>query len=211
MIHTHTFRGLGYRTTPGRLHPQYSIDCFDGDEANIREKYWLPNRRDVVLDVGASYGAYTLTALARGAHVAALEPERSIYEDLWENIKLNCAYAGCAAWNYGLSDKEETIDMREVAPHWPAHTITHPYQMRRLDDLPFVTLDWIKIDVEGMEEKVLRGGQETIKRCRPKVLCECHSFIDKDMVEKCKSLLTGYTFEVLPPHHKDVYMMVATP
>jgi FkbM family methyltransferase len=209
MIHTHTFKGATYRTKPGRLHPQYSIDCFDGDEAAVREKHWLPDLGDVVVDVGASYGAYTLTAQARGATVHAFEPEMSIFEDLGDNVDANDGRRP-RLYPFGLSDKTETIDARAIMPHWPAHTITHPYFMVRLDDLAMRRVDWLKIDVEGMEVKVLRGGQETIKRCRPRVLCECHVFLDKDMVAKCKELLPGYSFESEPMAGDRVFL-VGTP
>ena len=42
-----------------------------------------------------------------------------------------------------------------------------------LDSLEFETVDFIKIDVEGWEPRVLRGGEQTIKRCRPNIIVEC--------------------------------------
>ncbi len=42
-----------------------------------------------------------------------------------------------------------------------------------LDSLAFETVDFIKIDVEGWEPKVLRGGEATINRCRPNIIVEC--------------------------------------
>ncbi|WP_284943925.1 FkbM family methyltransferase [Acidisoma cladoniae] len=41
-----------------------------------------------------------------------------------------------------------------------------------IDSLALERLDLIKIDVEGMEEAVLRGGADTIKRLRPKLYLE---------------------------------------
>jgi FkbM family methyltransferase len=185
------------------------------DEAELRHKYWDPKFGDVVFDVGASYGAYALTAFSVGAIVFAFEPEHVTFEDLCDSVHATKLFdMGMHVFPFGLSDKDEAIDARALMPHWPAQTITHPYVMHRLDDIARGRrrLDWLKIDVEGMEEKVLRGGQETIKRCRPRVLCECHVFMDKDMVEKCKSLLTGYTFEVVPMRGGDeTVMLVGTP
>jgi FkbM family methyltransferase len=43
-------------------------------------------------------------------------------------------------------------------------------QMEMLDSFEFQGVDCIKIDAEGFEENILRGGVETIKRCRP-VIC----------------------------------------
>ncbi len=46
--------------------------------------------------------------------------------------------------------------------------------VRRLDDIVPVDLDvaFVKIDVEGAEEEVLRGGLDTIHRCRPVIALE---------------------------------------
>ena len=35
-------------------------------------------------------------------------------------------------------------------------------------------LDWVKIDVEGAEVAVIKGGLDTIARCKPKLLIENH-------------------------------------
>ena len=42
----------------------------------------------------------------------------------------------------------------------------------RLDDIEYQDVDFIKIDCEGTELLVLRGAEETIKRCRPCIMVE---------------------------------------
>ena len=42
----------------------------------------------------------------------------------------------------------------------------------RLDSLNLQNVDYIKIDCEGFEYRVLQGAIETIKRCRPVVVIE---------------------------------------
>lgn len=46
-----------------------------------------------------------------------------------------------------------------------------PVEVRRLDDLE-LTPQYVKIDVEGAELSVLRGLEETIRRCQPIMLIE---------------------------------------
>ena len=39
--------------------------------------------------------------------------------------------------------------------------------MKRLDSFGFKRVDFIKIDVEGYELEVLKGGEYTITSCKP--------------------------------------------
>lgn len=50
-------------------------------------------------------------------------------------------------------------------------------QVKRLDDFGIADVDFIKIDVEGHELEVLKGGAATIERYRPVLLMEVHSNI----------------------------------
>ena len=72
--------------------------------------------------------------------------------------------------------------------------------MVTLDSYPLNQLDWLKIDVEGCEDRVLRGAADTLKRCKPTVIVESHIFLDPELTNKCRTILEscGYTdFEVV--------------
>jgi FkbM family methyltransferase len=190
----------------GTMHPAYSLTCMD-EERDFRDKYWRVLAGDEVVDVGASYGAYTLTALEAGAAMVwAFEPEPSIAADLRRNIEANGWSERAHVFAEALSDKTEALDMRSYAPHWPQQCITGTYAARALDDVATLMsrLDWLKVDVEGAEERVLRGALETLKRCRPTVIVECHTFLRQGITDSCRELLqqAGYAkFEVVarPP------------
>jgi hypothetical protein len=55
-------------------------------------------------------------------------------------------------------------------------------------------LDWIKIDVEGMEVLVLTGALKTIEKYRPKLLIENHVMFRENVLEDIEKLLVplGY-------------------
>ncbi len=64
-------------------------------------------------------------------------------------------------------------------------------------------VDFIKLDVEGAEYKVLRGGEETIKRFRPLIYMEvCRDWVKgfgfelSDLVRELAKL--GYTYVYQP-------------
>lgn len=199
------FNGNQFEIMRGSTHPDYSYFTFDSEEAELRDKYWKIKSDDVVFDVGASYGSYTLTARAMGATVYAFEPEKSVYCDLVSNIELNNWQDKCFAFNIGLWSSETTVDMKNYAPHWPKFSISGDYNVETLDKAVKTNainkLDWIKIDVEGAEEHVIRGGMLAISRFKPKLLIECHIFLDHNIVSNIKKMilsLGNYDFEEIP-------------
>jgi len=76
-------------------------------------------------------------------------------------------------YQYALGDIEEDVkafsgviaDKREGVAH---QMVTQ----KTLDSFNFEDVDFIKIDVEGHEFKVLKGGIETIKKYKPTIIIE---------------------------------------
>ena len=203
---TVTFRDRSFIVARGSLHPGYSFFTFE-EERDIRETYWDVKEGQVVVDVGASYGSYSLTACVMGATVIAFEPEPLVFADLMTNLRLNgWLETRGHAFNAGLWDETaERVPMESYAPHWPKQTISGPYRMTSLDKFSLMNpallgqrIDWIKVDVEGAEERVLRGGAGCIRRFRPRMLVECHTFLDPELkdrvVSQLRSIHPDYTF-----------------
>lgn len=196
-----TFRDKGFTVVRGTTHPDYSYDTFE-EEKDFQSKYWDVSEGDVVFDVGASYGSYTLTACSMGAIVYAFEPEKTVFEDLARNIDINDWRGRCQLSNFGLWDKPCTVNMESYAPHWPKFTISGDYEMDTLDAtvkrINIGRIDWIKIDVEGAEENVIKGAIGVISKFAPRMLVECHTFLDEGILQRVKSLLSAvhnYKFE----------------
>lgn len=208
-IREQSFNGKIFKVIKGSQHPDYSFDTFEKEEKDFRDQYWKINNNDIVLDIGASYGSYTLSACAMGATVYAFEPEKTVYCDLIKNIEINNWQNKCFAMNIGLWDRRASIDMKSYAPHWPQYSISGDYEAETIDYIAehykLNKIDWIKIDVEGAEEKVIRGGLKTISKFCPKLIIECHTFLDADITNNVKKLLSSvcdYSYEELsrPPH-----------
>jgi FkbM family methyltransferase len=207
-----SFRGHEFRAVDGITHPLYSQHTFEIEEHDFRDRYWNVATGDVVIDVGASYGSYTLTALAVGAsRVLAFEPEETVRADLMRNLTANGWHDRASVMGCGLWDSADEVHMHSYAPHWPAGTISGPFLMRTLDSIcPDVSrVDWLKIDVEGAEARVLRGAQSLLERCKPRVIVECHVFSDPTLVAQCRELLPGYKLEEVS--RGECVMLVGTP
>jgi FkbM family methyltransferase len=213
-IHMFEFKGKPFKVLecndfPGCPNP--SIFTFQ-DEASVREKFWNIKPKEVVLDVGAAFGSYTLTACALGGIVYPFEPRRDVYKALVENLKIN-GFLGKTAFplNVALWDEEATISEKSYAPHSKVEEFFTATTMDKVVEELKIKVNWVKIDVDGAELNVIKGGTKTIAKFKPKMLIECHQFIRNFVPEVeglLRSLYEGYRF-VEEPYHAVVHVFAA--
>lgn len=129
-------------------------------ETNKIIKEWVKSG-DTVVDVGASIGHFTLL-LARQVgpegKVYAIEPTKNQFPYLLHNVGAN-GYKNVTCINVGASDKEEMEKFQVNAT-----SRTEPLQGKVLDNILPDKVDFIKIDVDGSEPKVLRGLIKTFQK-----------------------------------------------
>jgi FkbM family methyltransferase len=147
----------------------------------------------VVFDVGANIGAHTLPLAKRvGAHgrVYAFEPVRWAIDKLRLNLSLNPGLAASVVANQAmLVDRQGAVVPSSIHASWPLESGQNIHSTLGARLMPtdgataltldgFVTqegisrLDFMKIDVDGYECQVLRGGRETLRRFRPPIVIE---------------------------------------
>jgi FkbM family methyltransferase len=189
---------------------------------------------ETLYDIGANVGMYTIyAAVMRKAKVYAFEPEALNYAELNKNIYLNDLHgqvlAYCAAltdidkadrlllsdFGLGISyhDFEENswTEDKEFAVDWKLSKDNRRAQGclgRRLDSLfaeglPFP--DHIKIDVDGLEHRVVAGMIETLKRPELKTfLIEINFDNPKNLalIDQITDLGWRFSWEQLRTHRK---------
>ena len=151
-----------------------------------------------VVEVGANIGAHTIAlarAVAPGGQVIAFEPQRACFAFLQAQIALN-QITNIVALNEGVGRERGTLWLPGVnyaaAGNFGgislasqqtrgSHAVAVVTLDERLRDLPVALL---KIDVEGMEEEVLRGAARLIEAHKPVL------YVENDRVEKSRSLVT---------------------
>jgi FkbM family methyltransferase len=195
------------------------------DERSIRDAYWHPERGDVVLDIGAGVGSYTLPALMEHAIVTAVDPDTVATTKL----RLIAGLNGCkmlTICNFGVWEsaayppemhralaRAEQCDRVQLSmePEWRegwSYLIPRPgTQFVTFDELagPLTRLDWVKIDAEGAELGILRSGMASIARLHPRLIVELHDEVypyvaQMDSARQCRELLEGldYRIQVVP-------------
>ena len=137
----------------------------------------LCNAAKTSIDVGASLGLYTAHLLACSSEVWAIEPRKGAATEL------KSLYQGApvVVHPFALSDVDGELVLR-VCVSDPGRSTLEPSNAvngdpelvtaRRLDSLNPESVGFIKIDVEGHEEAVLKGAMKTIERERPNFLIE---------------------------------------
>jgi FkbM family methyltransferase len=177
-----------------------------------------PRQGDIVVDVGAHIGKYTIIASKRvgeNGKVIAIEAHPGNYEMLNRNIKLN-GLTNITTLNYAVYSKETKIKLflpDEKSNHTIYNTLipTRAKDGEKFIEVNANTLDnllqqngisqevnWIKIDVEGAEFEVLKGAHDTISNSKNiAFLVEVHNIEDgKNLYRPIMDLMEKYNFKV---------------
>ena len=158
---------------------------------------------DIIVDVGANVGYYTLRLsplVGKNGKVLAIEAEPESCEILKKNCELN-KLSNVEVQNFAITDKKGTVTLYTSGTHSGANSIFSDSEKLTRDSLtvPSTTLDdllddkypvinWMKIDVEGAELKVLRGSSNTLKHTK-KIIVELHEHILKQNNENPEAVV----------------------
>lgn len=141
-------------------------------------------RGEVAIDVGAHIGSYALRLAKRFRKVIAFEPNPFNRHILSLNVQLN-KIANIEVEAAALSDRDglNSFFLHRAAdgtgsldPHHYGFRYDRVIQVmtKPLDSFAFSRIDLLKIDAEGNELPILRGGSNTIERTRPVLAVEVH-------------------------------------
>lgn len=172
----------------------------------------------IVVDVGANIGTYTLRLAAvagpRG-RVHCFEPQRILCNMIAGSTVLN-GLTNVICHTMAVGAHEGALEVPQFDYHRPLNFGSvefgpeqrepldqprgHDPLLREfvpvttLDRFGFGRLDLVKIDAEGMENEVLEGATETLKRCRPVLYVE----FQKSDYAALKTRLQGLGYTLYP-------------
>lgn len=127
-------------------------------------------RGDMLFDVGANVGIYTvLAAGGLGMHVVAFEPEAKAHCQLEVNIRLNHIEEKVKQFAIALGNRNTKCMLTtDLGPE--NHILVEDegtscavVEIRRLDAIHLTAPNIMKIDVEGYEYEVLQGAEKTLR------------------------------------------------
>lgn len=160
----------------------YYEGCFEPMTTAVINEQVKPGM--TVLDIGANIGCHTLRLaklVGEAGKVITFEPMSWAFAKLKTNIELN-------DFNNVILEKLALSNIIERKPayfrtSWTPDNQSSP-NSKNSEDIDFLTLDkyvsinnidkidFIKLDVDGYEYKVIWGGRETIKEFKPIMIVE---------------------------------------
>lgn len=151
---------------------------------------WLRGleKDEVLLDVGANVGTYTIfAAVVQGCRVVALEPEALNFATLCMNVQLNGLQERVDVWPFAASSSSgyDMLYLSQFSAGGSCHSYgaevgfdlkprpsprrqgCHAVAIDRMvDGGAFPQPDHVKIDVDGIEHLVIAGMMRTLPRVR---------------------------------------------
>jgi FkbM family methyltransferase len=170
-------------------------------------EFYQPNT--LILDIGANIGNHTLYfSKVIGSQVISFEPEPHNCVCLAANVIINDLADSVKLVNFALGSMCGTIQLKMIVnSNYGSFTnipVKNPHHipvrdeksvnvpLKNLDSLFFdKQISIIKLDVEGMEIDVLRGGRQIIEKCLPVLAVECISI---DLLKKTEKELISFGY-----------------
>lgn len=143
--------------------------------AHLKRALELLPGRSVAVDGGANVGAWTKLMAEHFQKVHSFEPNPEVFLCLARNVTEWGAQDIAAVYPKGLSDRAEFVS---IGTKKGARTVTGKVvgpggiECVTIDSLNLSECALLKFDLEGYEDRALRGAANTILRCRPWVLIE---------------------------------------
>lgn len=163
---------------------------------------------DTIIDVGANIGTHSIALASRFPHseVVAFEPQSLAFSLLAANV-LVARTANVYPRNLGCAECEKLVhvtpDYESMGWNIGAFSLlnapegrsgTLPMPLVALDNIEFRRrVQFLKIDVEGMEEAVLAGAVRMIARDRPLIYFE---LLEIERLSAAREMLTKLGYEL---------------
>ena len=210
-------------TVPNKLN-LYRIDTFSTKEPETLE--WIDRMPDgsVLWDVGANIGLYSCYAAKhKKCKVFAFEPSVFNLELLARNIFVNKLNQSISIVPFALADKTMMNSFQLTTTEWGGALSTFGEefgwdgdQIKKIFEFNTIGIsideaitklninmpNYIKIDVDGLEHFILRGGENVLKKINGILIEVNDNFTDQ--AQGCYELLTKAGLTLYEKKHSDL-------
>ena len=153
---------------------QIVAETFDKNDWHYyQKKHTEIEQGEILLDVGTAEGLMPLTVIDKCQHIYMIEPSVAFCNTLQNTFKAQADKT--TIFNYAVGNEDGMISFDENSLDG---TISKERNVN-LSTIPIYKIDtifnqnqkitYLKADIEGFEQEMLKGAAETIKRNKPKI------------------------------------------
>lgn len=198
---------------------------YGGEALLLATFLFLLKPDDIVWDIGASVGLFTVHSAAQTQAVRAFEPDPATSKRLKQNVALNKLSANVSIETCALGNQSGEFDLHTDGLSGNAPTLKSLGRHSQIIKIPVRTIDEVvasgilpptvvKIDIEGAEVMALCGARVLLKSAHaprlivmeihPKFLKTYDATPDDVLSLLCSA---GYTLLTLRPEHDQMHVI----
>lgn len=181
-------------TSHAHLSGRYEAHVLDAIDRHVKAGF-------VCYDLGASIGYLSLLMARRAAQVYAFEPAPHAVREIRNHLSVNDfsnitiiekpVSNGEFEVEFALNENAYGNEIVRGSSRWPTMKFTTTTVDNFAENHPLP--DFIKIDVEGEEGRVLEGATKILSEKRPVFCIELHG---NEVAEHCQKTLTAYGYKL---------------
>jgi FkbM family methyltransferase len=197
-------RGNWWQLASGGKITRLLLGTYEPEQSGLFRTHICPG--DQVLDIGAAAGYYTLLSarlVGITGRVVSFEPDPNNLQFLRSHVEQN-GLSQVTVLPIALADETGTARFGGGSGTGTGRLCQDGQSevaVRRLDDVAVemgLQPQHLKIDVEGAEMAVLRGGRQLIEKHKPTIFLSTHDGIVPGIHRRCCELLIEWGYRLSP-------------
>ena len=180
-------------------HPHMQDKCLDQflEWCNIQKKQF-----NLIVDIGAWCGTWAMALQKYAKNIQCYEPNKLHFDCLSRNL---APYGHVKLYNQAIGNQDTFVKLSQETATQNTRVLLEKGETKinKLDSLDLQGVDFIKIDVEGLEMEVLKGAEKTLENVEYLMIelngnSEKYGSSKRDIKEHLKSLGFKVLFKIWP-------------
>lgn len=177
---------------------QVVAETFDTSDWHYYQKeQTIVEQDEIILDIGTAEGLLPLAVIDKCKHIYMIEPSVAFTETLrltFDNYKHKTTIINCAVGNQDgiISFDENSLDGSVSTDN---NSSSSQIAIQKIDTIfsDNQKITYLKADIEGFEQEMLKGAAETIKKNKPKIAIT--TYHTQNNPQEIIDLITGFVPE----------------
>jgi FkbM family methyltransferase len=194
-------------TFPIQAIDQVTAETFDQQDWHFYQKeHTHISDGEILLDIGTAEGLFPLTVADKCSKIILVEPNPHFYKALQKTFakfadKVQIIHSAVGNKRGSINMQGESLSGTVMEAAATNNTIL----LDKIDSLISASqkITYLKADIEGFEEEMLKGAEQTIKRNKPKIAITSYHLQNnaKEIIRLVKSFVPEYNYYVKGIHH----------